>query len=88
MERDTLEQMLTARMSLEQIALAVDRDPSTVGYWVKKHGLTAVHRDKHAPKGGLSRERLEAAIATSSRAWEASAAPSAGPSGSRLAAGG
>jgi transposase len=50
-------------MSLEQIALVVDRDPSTVGYWVKKHGLTAVHRARHAPKGGLAESVLKTDIA-------------------------
>jgi transposase-like protein len=64
MERDFLEEMLAAGMSLERIALVVDKDPSTVGYWVKKHGLTAAHRARHAPKGGLAREDLERAIAS------------------------
>jgi transposase len=63
MERDFLEEQLAAGRSLEQIGRLVGKDPSTVGYWVKKHRLTAAHRDKHAPKGGLSREELEAAIA-------------------------
>ena len=55
--------MLTAGMSLEQIGLVANKDPSTVGYWVKKHRLTAAHKARHAPKGGLSREVLEADIA-------------------------
>ena len=41
---------------------AFGKDASTVGYWVKKRGLTAAHRDKHAPKGGLTRRSLEEAI--------------------------
>lgn len=36
--------------------------PSTVGYWLKKHGLTAHNADRHAPKGGLDREQLEALV--------------------------
>jgi transposase len=63
MERAFLEAQLEAGRSLEQIGRMVRRDPSTVGYWIKKHGLTAAHRDKHAPKGGLSREALEEEIA-------------------------
>lgn len=49
---------------MEQIGRLLRKDASTVGYWVKKYRLTAVHRDKHAPRGGLSRTELEAAIAT------------------------
>jgi len=40
----------------------VGRDPSTVGYWVKKHGLQAVHHDKHTGKRKISREALEALL--------------------------
>ena len=38
------------------------RDPNTVGYWVKKHGLQAVHASKHASRGGLARTDLEQLI--------------------------
>ncbi len=31
----------------------------TVSYWMKKYGLEATRREKHAAKGGLSREDLE-----------------------------
>jgi hypothetical protein len=41
----------------------VGKDPSTVGYWVKKHGLVAVHRDKYAPKGTIDPEELARRIA-------------------------
>ena len=30
-----------------------------MSYWVKVHGLTAVHAAKHAPRGGLERDVLE-----------------------------
>jgi transposase len=46
-------------LSLSEIGALVDRDPSTVGYWVRKYGLVANGRDKHAPRGGLEREQLE-----------------------------
>jgi Homeodomain-like domain len=58
MEREFLEEQLAAGRSLEQIGAMVDRDPSTVGYWVKKHGLIAKGRDKYAPRGGLALDRL------------------------------
>ncbi len=40
-------------------AAASDRHEATVAYWVEKHGLKAVNREKHAARGGLSREELE-----------------------------
>jgi hypothetical protein len=49
-------------LSLPQIGALVDRDPSTVGYWVQKHGLVANGRAKYAPRGGLTREQLESLI--------------------------
>lgn len=63
MEKAHLERMLASGMSLPQIAIVVDKDPSTVGYWVKKHGLAAAHRARHAPKGGMSKSALESDIA-------------------------
>jgi len=59
MDRDLLERYLSDGLSLSQIGDLVGRDPSTVGYWLKKHGLVANGRSKHASKGGLSREQLE-----------------------------
>jgi transposase-like protein len=35
---------------------------ATVGYWVKKHGLEAVNRDRHAARGGITRELLETLV--------------------------
>jgi transposase len=46
-------------LSLPQIGALVNRDPSTVGYWVQKHGLAANGRDRYAPRGGLTREQLK-----------------------------
>ena len=64
MDRDLLEQWLEQGLSLGQIARLAGRDRSTVGYWVAKHGLTSNGRAKHAAKGGISRDRLEALIET------------------------
>ena len=63
MERAFLEQQLAAGLSLEQIGALVGKHPSTVGYWVKKHGLTATHHHKHAPKGTVDPNELEELIA-------------------------
>ncbi len=45
-------------LSLSEIGALSDRDPSTVGYWVKKHGLVANGQAKYAPRGGLSEAKL------------------------------
>ena len=50
-------------MSLSQIGRRLGRHPSTVAYWLKKYGLTAVNRSRHAPKGGLSRDELAPLVA-------------------------
>lgn len=65
MDRDQLEQSLGDGLSLEQIGAAVGRHPSTVAYWLKKHGLVANGHEKHSPKGALPREELEALVAAS-----------------------
>jgi hypothetical protein len=49
-------------MSLAEIGRRCGLHESTVGYWIKKHGLDAVNREKHAMRGGLSREELEALV--------------------------
>ena len=58
MRREDLERFLEAGLSLEAIGREVDCHPSTVAYWLRKHGLSAVHADRHAPKGGISRDLL------------------------------
>ena len=58
MDAPVLEDYLRQGLSLEKIGELTGRHPSTVGYWVKQHGLAAVHRDRHAPKGGVDRETL------------------------------
>jgi transposase len=50
-------------LSLEQIGWRFGRDRSTVGYWVRKHGLRSVNAHKHAPRGGIDRAVLEDFIA-------------------------
>lgn len=59
MDKQSLELLLGQGVSIERIAKRFGKDPSTVSYWVKKHGLKSQYADKHASKGGLERERLE-----------------------------
>jgi len=58
MNRASLEQLLAQGLSLAEIGRRFDRHEATVAYWVKKFGLEAVNRDKHAARGGISRAML------------------------------
>jgi excisionase family DNA binding protein len=62
MDAAILESYLRRGLSLERIAVLTGRHPSTIGYWVKRHGLSAVHRDRHAAKGGITRDALAALV--------------------------
>ena len=53
---------LEAGRSIESIAREADRSPSTVAYWVNKHGLTSQHAERHRAKGPVARECLEALV--------------------------
>ena len=53
---------LAAGRSIEAIARESGRSPSTVAYWVNKHGLTSHHAARHRARGGLTREQLEPLI--------------------------
>ncbi len=59
MDRDLLERYLIEGLSLSEIGILVNRDPSTVGYWIKRHNLVATGHGRHAPKGGLPRQELQ-----------------------------
>lgn len=63
MEKSFLEDCLARGLSLEAIGEQVGKHPSTVSYWLKKHGLEANGAGRHAPKGGVDRARLEALVA-------------------------
>lgn len=63
LEREALEAMLAEGCSLEEIGQRVGRDATTVSYWAKKHGLHVPLREKHAPKGGVSRDLLAELVA-------------------------
>src|ERR1700709_1667317 len=58
MDRNALQLLLAQGVSVEQIGRRFGRHPSTVSYWLRKHGLEAPNRAKHASKGGIERARL------------------------------
>lgn len=62
MNRSDLEGHLAAGRSLERIGELEGKHPSTVSYWLKKHGLVAVGRARHAPNAKLDVGRLRALI--------------------------
>lgn len=62
MDKQSLELLLAQGESIERIAKRFGKDPSTISYWVKKHGLRSQYADKHAAKGGIERERLESLV--------------------------
>lgn len=62
-------------MSLAEIGRRFDRHEATVAYWVQKHGLRAVNREKHAARGGLSREELEPLVDQGATIAEIAGAP-------------
>ena len=63
MEAQWLASQLDAGRSIESIAREAGRSPSTVAYWVNKHGLTSQHAERHRARGGLTREQLEPLVA-------------------------
>jgi transposase-like protein len=73
MDRESLSRLLAQGHSLEQIAKRFGRHPSTIAYWLRKHGLEAAHRDRHAARGGLERDRLVGLIATGATVAECAA---------------
>lgn len=62
MQRRFLEECLADGMSLEAIGETVGKHPSTVSYWLKKHGLKAAGQARHAPKGNVDVDRLQALL--------------------------
>ncbi len=62
MDKEKLALWVSEGLSLEQIGRLVDRHPSTVAYWLEKHGLSAAGHEKHAARGGIPLEDLEAFV--------------------------
>ncbi len=63
MDERRLQDLIAEGLSLEQIGRRVGRAPSTVAYWLDRHGLQAVHRERHAARGPLAREVLADLVA-------------------------
>lgn len=58
MDKRFLEDCLAQAMSLDAIGKLTGKHPSTVSYWLKKHGLTAAGAARHTPKGSVDKTRL------------------------------
>lgn len=63
MEKESLQQLLAQGVSVERIAKRFGKDPSTISYWMKKHGLKSPYAEKHAAKGGIEQGCLEELVA-------------------------
>jgi transposase len=60
MEKELLESYLAEGLTLREIGERTGKHLTTVGYWIKRHGLRAANADKFAPKfSAVSRQRLE-----------------------------
>ena len=59
MDFEWLSARLESGRSIESIAREAGKAPSTVAYWVNKHGLMSQHAARHKPRGPISRARLE-----------------------------
>lgn len=64
MEREWLETRLAAGESIEAIARAAERSPSTVSYWLKKHDLRANGAERFGPRDPLDPSRLARSVAS------------------------
>src|SRR5829696_9285401 len=62
MEADWLRSRFEYGRSIESIAREAGKAPSTVGYWVNKHGLASTHASKHAARGPVQRAALESLV--------------------------
>ncbi len=57
-----MQTLLEQGLSVERIAKRFGKDPSTISYWMRKYGLVSPYREKHAAKGAIEREQLEALV--------------------------
>jgi transposase len=71
-DRDSLVVLLGQGLSVEEIGRRFDRHPSTVSYWLRKHGLEAVKKDKHAARPCAARPGSASCCApTVTQKWRA-----------------
>ena len=62
MKAEWLRSRLESGRSIESIAHEAGKHPSTVGYWVNKHGLVSRHAPRHAARGPIARDALLALV--------------------------
>lgn len=62
MDREWLGHRLAAGASYEAIGRELDRHPSTVSYWARRHGLSSAYVSVHAARGALGRDALAALV--------------------------
>jgi len=62
MDRYRLVSLLEDGLSIDAIAAEVARSPSTVSYWLKRHGLKANGGRKYGPKPALDRDSLASLV--------------------------
>src|SRR4051794_39661319 len=84
MDRSWLERRLLSGDSIERIAEERGIHPSTVYYWVRKHGLRSPHADKHAPRGPLDEQLLRSLVGAGHTVRQIAAATQRGTSSVRL----
>jgi transposase len=60
--KELLQEYLADGLSLEAIGERLGRNPSTISYHLKKHGLAPVNAGKHASRGPLERQVLSGLI--------------------------
>jgi hypothetical protein len=54
--------MLDAGCSLRRIGDHYNKHPESIAYWVKKYGLSAVNKEKHASRGAIPEDELRLAV--------------------------
>jgi transposase-like protein len=79
MDRALLAEYLREGLSLEAVGRRMDRDPSTVRYWLTKYGLEPVNVRKHTARGALKRAELEALVTAGRSIREIAAAVDRSP---------
>jgi transposase len=62
MDRDVLQGWLEDGLSLEEIGRRLGKHPSSVRYWVGKHGLDGFVSTQYLATGGIARDQLEQLI--------------------------
>jgi transposase-like protein len=62
MDKHSLQLLLAQGVSVERIAKRFGKDPSTISYWLKRHGLISPYAAKHAARGAPDPQQLEGCV--------------------------